>query len=60
MAPDLASALEIGHAEAARLQEQIAQARDARNIDAAVNLAASQKRLLQILDEAHKFQGSGK
>jgi hypothetical protein len=59
-APDLGSALEIGHAEAARLQEQIAQARDARNIDAAVNLAASQKRLLQILDEAHKFQGGGK
>ena len=59
-APDLVSALEIGHAEAARLQEQIAQARDARNIDAAVNLAASQKRLLQILDEAHKFQESGK
>lgn len=58
-APDLASALEIAHAEAAQLQEQIAQARDARNIDAAVNLAASQKRLLQILDEAHKFQGGG-
>lgn len=59
-ASDLASALEIGHAEAARLQEQIAQARDTRNIDAAVNLAASQKRLLQILDEAHKLQGGGK
>ena len=58
--PDLASALEIGHAEAARLQEQIAQARDTRNIDAAVNLAASQKRLLQILDEAHKTEGGGK
>lgn len=56
-APDLPAALEIGHAEAARLQEQIAQARDTRNIDAAVNLAASQKRLLQILDEAHKHQG---
>lgn len=59
-ASDLPSALEIGHAEAARLQEQIAQARDTRNIDAAVNLAASQKRLLQILDEAHKLQGGGK
>jgi hypothetical protein len=58
-APDISSALEIGHAEAARLQEQIAQARDSRNIDAAVNLAASQKRLLQILDEAHKHQGAG-
>lgn len=59
-APDLASAREIGHAEAARLQEQIAQARDTRNIDAAVNLAASQKRLLQILDEAKKVEGGGK
>lgn len=59
-APDLPAALEVGHAEAARLQEQIAQARDTRNIDAAVNLAASQKRLLQILDEAHKPQGGGK
>jgi hypothetical protein len=59
-APDLAAAREIGHAEAARLQEQIAQARDTRNIDAAVNLAASQKRLLQILDEAKKVQGGGK
>ena len=58
-APDISAALEIGHAEAARLQEQIAQARDTRNIDAAVNLAASQKRLLQILDEAHKYQGAG-
>ncbi len=58
-APDLPAALELGHAEAARLQEQIAQARDTRNVDAAVNLAASQKRLLQILDEAHKFQGGG-
>jgi len=59
-APDLASAREIGHAEAARLQEQIAQARDSRNIDAAVNLAASQKRLLQMLDDAKKLEGGGK
>jgi hypothetical protein len=56
-APDLPAAREIGHAEAARLQEQIAQARDSRNIDAAVNLAATQKRLLQILEEAKKVGG---
>jgi hypothetical protein len=55
-APDLKSALALGRAEAARLQEGIAQARDARNIDAAVNLAATQKRLLQILEEAAKLQ----
>ncbi|HEX8924279.1 MAG TPA: hypothetical protein VF786_00730, partial [Terriglobales bacterium] len=57
-APDLKSAVALGRAEAARLQEGIAQARDARNIDAAVNLAATQKRLLQILEEATKLQES--
>jgi hypothetical protein len=57
-APDLKAILALGRAEAARLQEGIAQARDARNIDAAVNLAATQKRLLQILDEAAKLQES--
>jgi len=57
-APDLKSATVLGRAEAARLQEAIAQARDAKNIDAAVNLAATQKRLLQILEEANKLQES--
>ena len=57
-APDLKLAASLGRAEVARLQEGIAQARDARNIDSAVNLAATQKRLLQILDEAAKLQGS--
>jgi hypothetical protein len=57
-APDLKAVLALGRAEAARLQEGIAQARDARNIDAAVNLAATQKRLLQILEEAAKLQES--
>jgi hypothetical protein len=55
-APDLKAIVALGRAEAARLQEGIAQARDARNIDAAVNLAATQKRLLQILEEAAKLQ----
>lgn len=56
--PDLKASIALGRAEVARLQEGIAQARDARNIDAAVNLAATQKRLLQILDEAAKLQES--
>jgi hypothetical protein len=47
----------LGHAEASRLQEQIAQARDARNIDAAVNLAATHKRLLQLVDQLEKSSG---
>jgi hypothetical protein len=55
-AADLKSAAVLGRAEAARLQEAIAQARDAKNIEAAVNLAATQKRLLQILEEASKLQ----
>ncbi len=57
-APDLKSATVLGRSEASRLQEAIAQARDAKNIDAAVNLAATQKRLLQLLDEANKLQES--
>lgn len=56
--PDLKSAAVLGRAEAARLQEAIAQARDGKNIDAAVNLAATQKRLLQIVEEANKLQES--
>jgi hypothetical protein len=54
--PDLRAAVNLARAEIARLQEGIAQARDARNIDAAVNLAATQKRLQQVLDEAAKLQ----
>lgn len=55
-APDFKSAIVLGRSEAARLQEAIAQARDAKNIEAAVNLAATQKRLLQVLEEANKLQ----
>ncbi|MGH9491970.1 MAG: hypothetical protein ACRD2K_00585, partial [Terriglobales bacterium] len=47
--------LQMAHAEAARIQEQVARAKDARNIDAAVNLAASGKRLLALMDEAEKL-----
>jgi hypothetical protein len=57
-AADFKSALVLGRAEAARLQEAIAQARDVKNVDAAVNLAATQKRLLQVLEEANKLQES--
>jgi hypothetical protein len=52
---DLKPATALGRGEIARLQEAIAQARDAHNIDSAVNLAATQKRLLQVLDEATKL-----
>lgn len=51
----LAALLKMAHAEAAHVQEQVARAKDARNIDAAVNLAASGKRLLALMDEAEKL-----
>ncbi|HWR35569.1 MAG TPA: hypothetical protein VN622_06830 [Clostridia bacterium] len=51
-APDLKAALGVAHVEAAALQESIAQARDRKNVDAAVNLAATAKRLLTFMDEA--------
>ena len=51
----LKSLLQMAHAEAARIQEQVARAKDARNIDAAVNLAASGKRLLALMEEAEKL-----
>jgi hypothetical protein len=47
--------LKMAHAEAAQIQEQVARAKEARNIDAAVNLAASGKRLLALMEEAEKF-----
>ena len=55
LAAPLQSLLQMAHAEAARIQEQVARAKDARNIDAAVNLAASGKRLLALMDEAEKL-----
>ncbi|MEO5937091.1 MAG: hypothetical protein ABIP81_07740 [Terriglobales bacterium] len=52
---DLMGAINAAHLEAAQLQELIAEAKDAKNIDAAVNLAASAKRLLGAIDEAEKL-----
>jgi hypothetical protein len=47
-------AISLGHAEASQIQERIAEAKDKKNIDAAVSLAATAKRLLGVLDEAEK------
>lgn len=55
-AADLKDAVKAAHLEAAQLQELIAKAKDAKNIDAAVNLAASAKRLLAGIDEAEKVK----
>ncbi len=51
----LADLTQMALAEAARIQEQVARAKEARNIDAAVNLAASGKRLLALMEEAEKL-----
>jgi len=40
--------------ESAKIQARIAVAKQAKDIDAAVNLAATSKRLLSVLDEAEK------
>lgn len=51
---DVPAALKIAHTEAAEIQARIAEAKDKRNIDAAVNLAATCKRLLGLVEEAEK------
>ncbi len=53
---ELTESIKVAHLEAAQLQELIAKAKDAKNIDAAVNLAASAKRLLAGIEEAEKLK----
>jgi len=52
---DLPTTLSLCHAEAALVQEKVAKAKDLNNIDAAVNLAATAKRMLSTVEEAEKF-----
>ena len=52
----LAEALECAHVQAAVIQEQVAKAKDRGDIDAAVSLAATSKRLLAVIDEAEKLK----
>jgi len=54
VAPELSSALELGHVVAAEMQEHIAQARDAKNLNDAVEMAASSKRLMTVMGEAER------
>jgi len=51
---DVAGALAAAQFESVKLQERIAAAKQAKDIDAAVNLAATSKRLLALIDEAAK------
>jgi hypothetical protein len=52
----LAQALNWAHIQAALIQEQVAKAKDRKDIDAAVSLAASAKRLLALIEEAEKLK----
>jgi hypothetical protein len=51
---DISEHLSAAHVEAAQIQERIAEAKENKNIDAAVNLAATAKRLLSTAAEAGK------
>jgi hypothetical protein len=53
-AADISEAIGWAHAEAAQIQERIAEAKEKKNIDAAVNLAATSKRLVALVTEAEK------
>jgi len=52
----LVYALQQAHAQAAAIQEHVAKAKDRGDIDAAVNLAATAKRLLGLIDETEKLK----
>jgi hypothetical protein len=52
----LPQALNWAHIQAALIQEQVARAKDRTDIDAAVSLAATAKRLLALIDEAEKLK----
>jgi hypothetical protein len=52
---DLSVALDLARIQVAEMDAQVAAAKEANNIDAAVNLAATTKRLLSLIDEAQKL-----
>jgi hypothetical protein len=53
---DLVAAMELAERQAAEIKLHVAQAKEANNIDAAVNLAATAKRLLSLVEEGRKLQ----
>ena len=54
---DLAAALGIARLQVEEMKLQVEKAKEASNIDAAVNLAATSKRLLALVQEGEKLQG---
>jgi hypothetical protein len=55
---DFDAAIEIALRQAEDMKEHVKAAKEASNIDAAVNLAATGKRLLGLVDEASKLSGA--
>jgi hypothetical protein len=54
---DVPAALEIARQQIEQIRGHIASAREARNVDAAVNLAATTKRLLSLIEQGEKLIG---
>jgi hypothetical protein len=52
---DLAAALDIARGQVEVMKEQVEKAKESKNIDAAVNLAATSKRLLSLIAESEKL-----
>jgi hypothetical protein len=52
---DLRGAVKTAQLEAAKIQARIAIAKESKDIDSAVNLAATSKRLMTLLEEADKI-----
>ena len=52
---DLNLALELARRQVAEMEKQVIHAKESSNIDAAVNLAATTKRLLSLIDEGEKL-----
>lgn len=55
---DLNSAMQLAEHQAEDMKLRVAEAKEAKNIDAAVNLAATAKRLLALVEEGRKLQPS--
>jgi hypothetical protein len=55
-ATDLSAALEIAQRQTEEIKTQVLQAKESSNIDAAVNLAATAKRLLTLIEEGNKLR----
>jgi hypothetical protein len=51
----ISQTLELAHVQAASIQEQVAKAKDKADIDSAVNLAATAKRLLALIADTEKL-----